>query len=76
MQIKLSIYYFGFTKDRQMREVHLIRRIISHSWRMHTLTIVIISPQVRILRCGFRIWDSRYWIPVFVSRTWILGSNR
>ena len=34
---------------------------------MHTLTIVIISPNVRIPRCGFLISDSRYWIPVFVS---------
>ena len=29
MQIKLSIYYFGFTKDRKMRVVHFIRRITS-----------------------------------------------
>ena len=63
MQIKLSIYYFGFTKDRQMREVHFIRRIISHSWRMHTLTIVIISPPSKdstlwISDFGFQVLDS------------------
>ena len=29
IQIKLSIYHFGFTKDRQMRVVHFIRRITS-----------------------------------------------
>ena len=27
-----------------------------------------------IPHCGFR--KSRHWIPVFVSRTWILNSNR
>ena len=60
MQIKLSIYYFGFTKDRQMREVHFIRRIISHSWRMHTRDYFTPSKDstLWISDFGFQVLDS------------------